>query len=146
MGLEAIAKVPINGIIGLLNGAGSGANWLIDKLNSIHVDIPDWDIFGGLRGKTFGFSIPHFNSIPYLANGGTLHYGSAIVGEAGPEMLSIVNGGAQVTPLSSNSTVNHNFGGTTINVYGAPGQSIKELAREVGEVINGDVRRKAEAF
>ena len=39
-------------------------------------------------------------SIPLMANGGFLSQGRAIVGEIGPELLQIMNGGAMVTPLS----------------------------------------------
>ena len=39
------------------------------------------------------------NSVPFMANGGFLGSGSAVVGEVGPELLSIINGGALVTPL-----------------------------------------------
>lgn len=49
------AKAPINGLIGLING-------LIDGLNSIGFDIPDW-----LGGGHFGINISH---IPQLADGG----------------------------------------------------------------------------
>ena len=44
-------------------------------------------------------------SIPFFADGGTLTNGSAIVGEAGPELLSVSNGRAVVTPLTNNNTV-----------------------------------------
>lgn len=55
--------------------------------------VPDW--VPGLGGK--GFSMPH---IPMLAKGGHLTSGgSVLVGEAGPEILSLP-GGATVTPLS----------------------------------------------
>ena len=37
-----------------------------------------------------------------------------------------------------------NYGGVTVNVYGAPGQDIKELADEIEERINlNTMRRKA---
>ncbi|MDN3201959.1 phage tail tape measure protein, partial [Enterococcus faecalis] len=37
---------------------------------------------------------------PYLAEGGTILNGQAIVGEAGPELLTAKNGKTTVTPLS----------------------------------------------
>ena len=43
-------------------------------------------------------SIP---KIPYLAEGGTISNGSAIVGEAGAEILTVSGGSATVTPLSA---------------------------------------------
>ncbi|MBO6077229.1 MAG: hypothetical protein J6P66_00570, partial [Bacteroidaceae bacterium] len=42
-------------------------------------------------------------SLPFFAEGGTLTSGSAIVGEAGPELLSVANGRAVVTPLTNGS-------------------------------------------
>ena len=38
-------------------------------------------------------------ALPFMANGGFLSQGKAVVGEAGPELLQIMNGGAMVTPL-----------------------------------------------
>ena len=42
-------------------------------------------------------------SLPFFAEGGVLTSGSAIVGEAGPELLSVSNGRAVVTPLTNGS-------------------------------------------
>lgn len=85
-GMVAMAKAPLNMIIGMING-------LIGGLNNIK--IPKW--VPGLGGK--GVNI---GKIPYLANGGHLINGQAIVGEAGPELLTAKNGKTTVTPLSDN--------------------------------------------
>jgi len=53
-----LAKVPINAVI-------SAINWVISKINSISVTIPDW--VPGVGGTTLGFNIP---TIPTLAAGG----------------------------------------------------------------------------
>lgn len=53
-----LAKAPINGVI-------SAINWVLEKINSISVTIPDW--VPGVGGKTLGFNIP---TIPALAAGG----------------------------------------------------------------------------
>lgn len=82
-GLEAIAEAPLNGIIGLLNMIIDGANWCIEKLNQIP-----------------GVNIDTFGDIPFFANGGTLYRGSAVVGDAGPEILTVSGGKATVTPLT----------------------------------------------
>ena len=47
--------------------------------------------------------IPELSHIAYLAKGGILEAGSAIVGEKGPELLSLMNGKARVTPLTDSS-------------------------------------------
>ncbi len=139
-GLVALAKSPINRIIGILNGAIAGINTLIDGLNKIQIKMPDW-----LGGKSFGINIPHIPNIPMLAKGGVLSSGSAIVGEVGPELLTMSGNKAVVQPLTNNTT-NHNFGETVINVYGAPGQNVNELARIVSEKISADIQRKGAVY
>lgn len=143
-GLIAIAKAPINGIIGILNGAISGINALIGGINKIKIDVPDWVPL--LGGKTFGFNIPSISKIPYLAKGGILSSGSAVVGEAGPELLTMMGNKAMVQPLTSQTSKVANFGGTTINVYGAPGQDVRELAGLVADAIENEVQRKQGVF
>lgn len=91
------AKVPLNLIIGFLNKAISGINRLIGGLNGIGFKLPDW-----LGGSSFKINIPQIGKIPYLAKGGSLTGGSAIVGEAGPELLTVGSGRAVVQPLSGN--------------------------------------------
>lgn len=96
--LEGIAKAPINAIIGLLNGLIGAINWAIDGLNSLSFDVPDW--VPGIGGESWGFNIPSIPDIPYLAKGGILSRGSAVVGEAGPELLTLSGGRAIVQPLT----------------------------------------------
>ncbi|HAP2864934.1 TPA: phage tail tape measure protein [Enterococcus faecalis] len=83
-GIAAVAKAPINAMITLINGFLGGLN---------NIKIPKW--IPGVGGK--GFSIA---KIPYLAEGGHMINGQAIVGEAGPELLTAKNGKTTVTPLS----------------------------------------------
>ena len=96
----SLAKVPLNSVIALLNGAINGINMMIDALNGLHFTIPDWVPL--LGGKEFGLNLKHVGSIPYLASGGILSSGSAVVGEAGPELLTLTGGRAVVQPLSGN--------------------------------------------
>lgn len=125
-GLKAVAKAPLNAIIGMVNMAISGINGVIGGLNKI----PGVDI--GQIGK-----------IPYLAKGGILSRGSAVVGEAGPELLTMSAGRAVVQPLTNNTTNNSaTYGNVTINVYGAAGQSINELADEIMYKMQGYVERR----
>lgn len=72
-----LAKAPINGVI-------SAINWVLEKINSISVTIPDW--VPGLGGETFGFHIP---TIPQLAEGGVATSPTlAEIGEGGePEAV-----------------------------------------------------------
>lgn len=99
-GIVELAKAPLNGVIGLLNGAVNAINKLIDGFNSIGFDMPDW-----LGGGSWHPNLPHIPSIPYLAKGGILTQGSAIVGEAGPELLTLSNGKAIVQPLGGGGPV-----------------------------------------
>lgn len=76
-----LAKSPINRIITMINGLFSGINSVASKVGA-------------------SISIP---TIPMLAKGGVVTSGSAIVGEAGAELLSVSNGAATVQPLTSSS-------------------------------------------
>lgn len=129
-GLETIAKAPINAIIGLLNGAISGFNILINGAN-----------------KLPGVNISTIGKIPYLANGGEVLRGSAIVGEAGPELLTVLGDRTIVQPLSSNP-VSHSthLGAVYINVYGSPGQDVHELAEIVMEEMQHAYGREEAAL
>ena len=61
-------------------------------------------------------------------------------GEAGPE---VVVGAGSLSRMIQNAVNNtYNTGGNVINVYGAPGQDVRELAHEVADIINGDVQSK----
>ena len=81
---------------GIKNGFRAAINWIIGRWNSISFGIPRIDTpFGSFGGGTF--RVPQ---IPYLAAGGVIQRaGMAVVGEAGPELLSLPRG-AQVTPLN----------------------------------------------
>ena len=72
-----LAKAPINGVI-------SAINWVLSKINSISVTIPDW--VPGVGGTTLGFNIP---TIPALAAGGIATAPTlAMIGEGGePEAV-----------------------------------------------------------
>lgn len=125
-GLKAVAKAPLNAIIGMANMAISGINGVIGGLNKIP-----------------GVNIGEIGKIPYLAKGGVLSRGSAVVGEAGPELLTMSAGRAVVQPLTNNTTNNSaTYGNVTINVYGAAGQSINELADVIMYKMQGNVERR----
>lgn len=139
--LVNMVKSPLNGIIGLLNGAISAINGLISGLNSISFTMPSW-----LGGGHFGINIPYIPKIPYLAKGGILSQGSAIVGEAGPELLTMMGSRAMVQPLTSSTTNQTNLGGVNITVYGAPGQDVRALADIIMDEMQNETERKAAVF
>lgn len=100
-----VLKPVVNGISAFINSAISELNNIIDKVNSVSIG-------------DMSFNIPHIPEIPMLAKGGVLSSGSAIVGEAGAELLTVANGRAVVQPLSSkssntNSNVNYTASGNS---------------------------------
>ena len=141
--LVGFAKAPLNLIIGLINGLIDGLNWLVDGINKISFTVPDWVPYIG--GKSVGFHLGHIGKIAYLARGGELLEGNAVVGEAGPELLTMSNGRAVVQPLT-NSTTNQNYGGVTLNIYGAAGQNIQELAEIIMDEMGNATRRQEAVF
>lgn len=80
-GLVNLCKVPINAVIGLINGAIGG-------INSISVDIPEGIPLVG--GKHIGFDIP---TIPALAKGTPDWRGGIVqIGEKGGEIVDLPKG------------------------------------------------------
>lgn len=136
-GLKAMAKAPLNGVIGLLNMAISGINRMISGFNSIGFDLPWW-----LGGGSWHPSIPTIGRIPYLAKGGILESGSAIVGEAGAELLTMVNGKAVVQPLTNNT---NNYAGATNNFY-IQSNDPYAVAQQVSEILDNNVARRQAAW
>ena len=141
--IVAMAKAPLNGVIGLLNMAISGINSLIRGLNNIRFSVPSW--VPGFGGKSFGINIGTIGKIPYLAKGGILSQGSAVVGEAGPELLTMMGSRAMVQPLTSQQKTT-NVGGINMYIYGAPGQDINELADIVEARMETKYQQKAAVY
>lgn len=101
----------VNAVIGFasntINGFIRGINSAIGLINKIP----------GVNLGRLGYI-----NIPMMAKGGTLHEGQAIVAEAGPEMIQLLNGKAVVTPLSSkakNTAVNQTSSNGTGNISGS---------------------------
>ena len=85
-GLGGMLKMPINGVISMINGAIAG-------INSISVDIPDW--VPGIGGEKFGINIPQ---LPMLARGtDNWKGGLAQISEKGGEIVDLPSG-ARVYP------------------------------------------------
>lgn len=112
--LETVEKA-VNKAIGFINGAIN----IINKLP--------------------GVSVGHVNqvSLPRLAKGGVLNEGQAIVAEAGPELISMVNGKTIVTPLTgtAKNTAMKAAGqgggyNQTVNIYSPKALSPYEVARQ----------------
>lgn len=96
--LYSVVKAPINLIIGAVNkmtsAIESAVNWIIDGINSLSFDVPDW--VPGIGGETFGFDLDTISipEIPKLATGGLVTAPTlAMVGDnrnakADPEVIS----------------------------------------------------------
>lgn len=96
-GLWTSLKNTINSIIGgvesMANGVIKGINSMINALNKLSFDIPDW--VPGLGGKKFGFNLKTIStiSIPRLAEGGFPAVGQLFIArEAGAEMVGSIGG------------------------------------------------------
>lgn len=133
-GLAAVAKTPINMVIGLINSVIDSINWFIGKVNAISSKV-------GIKLGTIG-------NIPLLAKGGVLSSGSAIVGEAGAELLTMQNGKAVVQPLTATvdtaglkSALSGVGGGTTqVNIKFEG--SLAQLGKVLEPVITNESLRK----
>lgn len=74
--ISSVIKGIVNLIIGLINGmisgVVSGINTIINAMNALHFDIPDW--VPVLGGKSFEFNISTITApqIPYLATGAVI--------------------------------------------------------------------------
>ena len=107
-GMKNAVKAPVNAIIGFINGMISGIaggiNSVVNALNSLKIDVPDWVTeLTGVSDFKFNLSTVSTPQIPLLAEGGTaIEGGSAIVGEAGAELIDLPRG-ARVTPLTNNN-------------------------------------------
>lgn len=134
-----LAKAPINRVI-------SAINWVLEKINSISVTIPDW--VPGVGGQTLGFNIP---TIPALAAGGIATAPTlAQIGEGGePEavlplskLAALLDEWTKPKPTPGGGT---GGGGETVvfspvfNFYG--GTPSREEAEEAGRISFAEFKR-----
>ena len=103
-----------------------------EKIENIRQGIADSGYYGNFF---FGN-----RKMKFMADGGFLSHGQAVVAEAGPELLEVVNGGVRVTPLTQNSrntAVNSNAGqkifysNYTINATIASSYDVSRLAEDL---------------
>lgn len=91
------------------NGMKSTFNSIWNSIKSAFVDVINGFIKGlnkvsGGISKITGGSV-NLGQIAYLAEGGVLTSGTAVVGEAGPELVQVSNGQAMVQPLTGDGDV-----------------------------------------
>ena len=100
-GITGAIKSAINSVIELINSLAAKVNLVGDKINE-----------SGLA-KLLGIHIPTIPAIPLLASGGSLGSGSAIVGEGGPELLTMRNGRADVQPITTTTNTYNTINNTS---------------------------------
>lgn len=119
-------KTAINGCLSTIEGI---VNKFIGMINGVI----------GIINEIPGVSLSKISelSLPRLAKGGVLEEGQAIVAEAGPELLSMVNGKTIVTPLTgaAKNTAMQAAGqgggyNQTVNIYSPKALSPYEVARQ----------------
>lgn len=104
--------------------------------------MPKW-----LGGGSWHPNIPSIPSIPYLAKGGTVRSGYAIVGEAGPELLSVGPNGTRVQPLTPGERARGaDLGGIYIMINGARYSDERSLAQAVAQEIQFMTERRQAAY
>lgn len=113
------AKEKINAVIDFVNKGIEAVNKLIQKLND------------SALGKFFGLNVGSIKTIPGLAGGGSLASGSALVGERGPELLTMSNGRANVQPLQQ-----------TTNTYNTINQTSRQPV-QINLVLDGMTAARA---
>lgn len=146
-GLADIGRWIGNFFIGIVNGVIGLINIMIDALNSIKFQAPDW--MGGFGFA--GFGIPRVAEIPALAQGATIlpTPGGTLVrtAEAGkPE--SVVDTGLLNRQLAASANAMENGAGNgqpssvsyEYNIYQLPGESTQELVKRIEEFkdLRGD--------
>lgn len=138
--IPEIAKKALNALIGFLNKCIRGINAMIEPLmNAI-------EAVGGFFGASWDLSNVRIPQIPMLAKGGILSRGSAIVGEAGPELLTVAGGKSIVQPLTNNYDNHTNLGGITINVTQTDGESSYALANRISEILADQYGRERAVY
>lgn len=139
--ISGAVKTGINGVIGMIENTINGAVGIINGAINLINMIPGVSV-----GQIAGVGLPR------LAKGGILSEGSAMVAEAGPELISMINGRAVVTPLSrSAKNTPTEKGGLTVNMNienfnNNSGEDVKKLTRDVLEEAEEIREREELAF
>lgn len=122
------AKIPINAVIAIINTALNHINGMIENINKIP-----------------GVNIGTIGKIPYMAEGGELIRGKAIVGEAGPELLTVDGGRTIVQPLTAAGPTYQNsqtFGNFYVTVNAGATDSPDSLADTIAERLQELIERR----
>ncbi len=123
-GLKNIAEGIFNIIKGIFLAPfrffAKGINWVIEKINSLKIDIPNWvPVIGG---NSYSLSIPTIpTDIPNFATGTSYHRGGlARINEGGRGEIVDLPNGSKVIPADKSEKLldkNNNTINVTVNVY-----------------------------
>ena len=134
---RSIGQAIVNFFSGIVNAVRSMVQALWNMLKSLFS-------FGASVASSFGGGGIGGSHIRGMAVGGTLSSGSAIVGENGPELLTMVGNKAQITPLTNNqaqTALSSVGGGNTVVKVNFTG-SLAQLARILQPEIAVETNRK----
>ena len=123
-GLKSIAEGVFNIIKGIFLAPftlfSKGINWVIEKINGLKIDVPDWvPVIGG---NSYSFNIPTIpEGLPNFATGTSYHRGGpAIINEGGRGEIVDLPNGSKVIPADKSQKLldkNNSPINVTVNVY-----------------------------
>lgn len=147
----AAALAALIAMINILVGKGDQVNGTMRSISSI-----------GKSGSSVGvpsnysaYSVSDTQDLPqlpYLASGGILSSGSAVVGEAGPELLTMAGGRAVVQPLTATldsaglADALKGVGGGEVMVNVNFGGSLAQLGRLLQPHVTAETARRGPSF
>ena len=87
--IKGVINTVIGGINGMISAVESAINFVIDAINTLSWEIPDWVPFIG--GETFGFDIPNvsFYKIPELAEGAVINPNNPFLAVLGDQQSGV---------------------------------------------------------
>lgn len=126
--LVSLAKMPLNGVIGLINGA-------IEGVNKIGIEIPDW--VPKLGGKKFKIDIPQ---IPMLYKGTSNWMGGpAMIHDKGAEVVDLPQG-TRVYPHDKSLQMARESGSKNVKVV------VEKLCEQIIVRNDSDIDKIADAL
>ena len=126
--LVSLAKMPLNGVIGLINGA-------IEGVNKIGIEIPDW--VPKLGGKKFKIDIPQ---IPMLYKGTSNWMGGpAMIHDKGAEIVDLPQG-TRVYPHDKSLQMARESGNKNVKVV------VEKLCEQIVVRNDSDIDKIADAL
>lgn len=155
--MKGVVEQPMQGKIDRVDGADAAARSAWSTMKSFFTNNPITVAIKGVVTSGTG------NRYSERAEGGFIREQQvALIGEDGPEVIiplsaskrtramelfgqtaAILGAGAQAyLPAVGSSSTTTNMGGVNINVYGAEGQDVHELAQEVADIVQRQVDSK----